>query len=48
MSSLGGYGANVGIAVEDIEDGLGGIKMVGKKMLFRHHVFVFNVSMVGV
>ena len=48
MSSLGGYGANVLVAVEEIEDGLGGVKRVGEAMLVRDHVFIFDVAMVGV
>ena len=48
MSSLGGYGANVLVAVEEIEDGLGGIKRVGEAMLVRDHVFILDVDKVVV
>ena len=48
MSYLGGYGNNVLVAVEEIEDGLGSIKMVGEVMIFCDHVFLFDVAMVGV
>ena len=48
MPSLGGYGDNVLVEVEDIEDGLVGIKSVGEAILVCNHVFVFNVSMFGV
>ena len=48
MSSLGGYCANILVAVEDIEDELGGIKIVSEAMLVRERVFFFDVAIVGV
>ena len=48
MSSLGGYGDNILVEVEDIEYGLGGIKRFGEAVLVCDHLFVFDVSMVGV
>ena len=48
MSSIGGYGANVLVEVEEIEYGLGGIKRFSEVILFCDHVFVFYFFMVGV
>ena len=48
MSSLGGYDVNFLVAVEYIEDVLGGIKRFGEAMLVCNHVLAFGVSVFGV
>ena len=48
MSSLGGYGDNLLVAVEYIEYGLGGIKHFSEAMIVHDPVFVLYVAIVGI